>query len=249
VTGGSQGIGAGGFPPTPEFTGDLEEMSLLAARSRRRRWPSTRDDPQPGRSGRSRRALRERHVYGLRHRIILGETPMSRSQTRDSMRSASMLALQDLDARLAPLDRYGLPGVSAAIVEGLHALFVVSMSAARLCRCCSRRRRGWSGSVGGAPALLRIRGCLRLLARQSAEQPGQSRSSNWLRLKHESSDEQQDCILRAPQQASFAQCGIWRTAPDKDASGPAARPARAANRNGASTVVKGVRQRWLQRIE
>ena len=174
---------------------------------------------------------------------------MSRSQTRDSMRSASMLALQDLDARLAPLDRYGLPGVSSAIVEGLHALFVVSMSAARLSRCCSRRRRGWSGRVGGAPALLRIRGCLRLLARQSAEQPGQSRSSNWLRLKHESSDEQQDCILRAPQQASFAQCGIWRTAPDKDASGPAARPARAANRNGASTVVKGVRQCWLQRIE
>ena len=48
---------------------------------------------------------------------------MSRSQTRDCMRSASMLALHDLDARLAPLDRYGLPGVSSAVVAGLGALW------------------------------------------------------------------------------------------------------------------------------
>src|SRR5208337_2483127 len=65
-------------------------------------------------------------AQGLGHTIIPGETPMSRSQTR----SASMLALRNLDARLAPLDRYGLPGVSSAIVKGLRALFVVSISAA-----------------------------------------------------------------------------------------------------------------------
>jgi hypothetical protein len=142
---------------------------------------------------------------------------MSRSQTRDGKRSASMLALQDLDARLAPLDRYGLPGVSSAIVEGLHALFVVSMSAARLCRCCSRRRRGWSGGVGGATALLRIRGCLRLLALHSAEQPGQNRSSNWLRLKHDCSEEHQDCFFfrrhnkRPSRRAGFGSQGQTRT--------------------------------------
>jgi hypothetical protein len=98
---------------------------------------------------------------------------MSRSQTRDCMRSPSMLALHDLDARLAPLDRYGLPGVSSAIVEGLRALFGVLMFAARLGRCCSRRRHGWAGGTGGSPALLRIRVCLRLLARQSARQCSQ----------------------------------------------------------------------------
>ncbi|HKN31196.1 MAG TPA: hypothetical protein VJY34_26305 [Roseiarcus sp.] len=63
---------------------------------------------------------------------------MSRSQTR----SASMLALRNLDARLAPLDRYGLPGVSSAIVKGLRALFVVSISAARLGQRSSRRSSG-----------------------------------------------------------------------------------------------------------
>ena len=54
---------------------------------------------------------------------------MCRLQNRDTMRSASALARRDLDARLAPLDRYGLGGLSSALVLGLIALLGASMSA------------------------------------------------------------------------------------------------------------------------
>jgi hypothetical protein len=47
----------------------------------------------------------------------------------DTMRPASVLARRDLDARLAPLDRYGLGGLSSALVLGLIALVGASMSA------------------------------------------------------------------------------------------------------------------------
>jgi hypothetical protein len=58
-----------------------------------------------------------------------GDIPMCRLQNRDTMRSASALARRDLDARLAPLDRYGLGGLSSALVLGLIALLGASMSA------------------------------------------------------------------------------------------------------------------------
>jgi hypothetical protein len=61
--------------------------------------------------------------------IGFGDTPMCRLQNRDSMRSASLLARRDLDARLAPLDRYGLGGLSSALVLGLIALVGASRSA------------------------------------------------------------------------------------------------------------------------
>ena len=52
---------------------------------------------------------------------------MCRLQNRDSTRPASVLARHDLDARLAPLDRYGLGGLSSALVLGLVALLGASM--------------------------------------------------------------------------------------------------------------------------
>ena len=61
--------------------------------------------------------------------MILGETSMCRSQNRCDTRGVSSLALRDLDARLAPLDRYGLAGFSSAIVDGLRALFGASRTA------------------------------------------------------------------------------------------------------------------------
>ena len=53
---------------------------------------------------------------------------MSRSHNRNSKRSASVLALRDLEARLAPLDRYGLDGFSSAIADGLRAFHSVMRS-------------------------------------------------------------------------------------------------------------------------
>ena len=50
-------------------------------------------------------------------------------QKRDRTRPASVLARRDLDARLAPLDRYGLGGLSSALFLGLIALVGASMSA------------------------------------------------------------------------------------------------------------------------
>jgi hypothetical protein len=66
---------------------------------------------------------------GSTRMIGFGDTPMCRLQNRDSMRSASLLARRDLDARLAPLDRYGLGGLSSALVLGLIALVGASRSA------------------------------------------------------------------------------------------------------------------------
>jgi hypothetical protein len=54
---------------------------------------------------------------------------MCRLQNRDTTRPASVLARRDLDARLAPLDRYGLGGLSSALVRGLIALVGASRSA------------------------------------------------------------------------------------------------------------------------
>ncbi len=77
-------------------------------------------------------------LYGLRE--TLGDSPMSRSQNRDRMRS--LLALDDLDARLAPLDRYGLVGFSFAIADGLRALMGISRNAmcgaVRSAGCCGQ---------------------------------------------------------------------------------------------------------------
>jgi hypothetical protein len=53
---------------------------------------------------------------------------MCRLQNRDSTRPAPVLARHDLDARLAPLDRYGLQGLSSALVLGLIALVGASRS-------------------------------------------------------------------------------------------------------------------------
>ena len=50
------------------------------------------------------------------------------SENRNTMSSASLFALRDLDAQLAPLGRYGLVGISSAIVEGLRAFVGVSRS-------------------------------------------------------------------------------------------------------------------------
>jgi hypothetical protein len=61
---------------------------------------------------------------------------MSRTQTRGSMRSASLLAHHDLKATLAPLNRYGLAGLSAAIVDGLIAL--TGASRATICSVACR---------------------------------------------------------------------------------------------------------------
>jgi hypothetical protein len=57
---------------------------------------------------------------------------MCRLQNRDdTVRPASILARRDLDARLAPLDRYGLGGLSSALVLGLVALVGASRSSRR----------------------------------------------------------------------------------------------------------------------
>jgi hypothetical protein len=47
---------------------------------------------------------------------------MIRSHSRASMRPVPLLALSDLNARLATLDRYGLKGLSRALVDGLRGL-------------------------------------------------------------------------------------------------------------------------------
>jgi hypothetical protein len=41
----------------------------------------------------------------------------------DRTRPVSRAARRDLCAQIVPLDRYGLPGLSAALVDGLRALF------------------------------------------------------------------------------------------------------------------------------
>ena len=57
-----------------------------------------------------------------------GDMSMCRLQNRNSMRPASLLARRDLEARLAPLDRYGLPVLSYALALGLAALAGASRS-------------------------------------------------------------------------------------------------------------------------
>ncbi len=41
----------------------------------------------------------------------------------DRARPGAQVVRSDLCAQIAPLDRYGLPGFSAALVDGLRALF------------------------------------------------------------------------------------------------------------------------------
>jgi hypothetical protein len=62
---------------------------------------------------------------------------MCRLQNRDTTRPASVLARRDLDAQLAPLDRYGLGGLSSALVLGLIALVGASRSALFLVTSCA----------------------------------------------------------------------------------------------------------------
>jgi hypothetical protein len=53
---------------------------------------------------------------------------------------ALRLKIDDLHARLAPIDRYGLPGLSFAITDGVCALAVGCGKAARgLVGCCAGR--------------------------------------------------------------------------------------------------------------
>jgi len=54
---------------------------------------------------------------------------MVRSHSRASTRPVPLLALSDLNARLATLDRYGLKGLSRALVDGLRALAGASKTA------------------------------------------------------------------------------------------------------------------------
>jgi hypothetical protein len=61
--------------------------------------------------------------------VHFGDMPMIRSHSRASIRSVPLLALSDLNARLATLDRYGLEGLSRALVDGLRALAGASKTA------------------------------------------------------------------------------------------------------------------------
>ncbi len=53
----------------------------------------------------------------------------SHNTHRRGERSSSPLIVNDLRAQLAPLNRYGLPGLGAAVADGLHALIGVSRKA------------------------------------------------------------------------------------------------------------------------
>lgn len=48
------------------------------------------------------------------------------NEVDDRGRPAAQVVLCDLCAQMTPLDRYGLPGFSAALVDGLRALFTAS---------------------------------------------------------------------------------------------------------------------------
>jgi len=70
-------------------------------------------------------------------KLPLLEKPMFRPDLRrDGRHPAPPLLVNDLCAQLAPLDRYGLPGLSSALVDGLVALLNASRNA--LCACDSR---------------------------------------------------------------------------------------------------------------
>jgi hypothetical protein len=49
---------------------------------------------------------------------------------------AMRLKIDDLHAHLAPLDRYGLPGLSSAMMDGVHALVRGFKGALRGALCC-----------------------------------------------------------------------------------------------------------------
>jgi hypothetical protein len=53
----------------------------------------------------------------------------------DSIRSPSQLALDNLQAQLAPLDRYGLGGLTSVLLDGFVAPMAASLIA--LCACAS----------------------------------------------------------------------------------------------------------------
>jgi hypothetical protein len=56
---------------------------------------------------------------------------------RSGARPRSALIVNDLCAQLAPLNRYGLPGFSHALVEGLRSLFGASRDASDAGGRCS----------------------------------------------------------------------------------------------------------------
>jgi hypothetical protein len=56
---------------------------------------------------------------------------------RDCARAAPPLIRHDLCAQIAPLDRYGLPGLGAALADGLLALVGASKTALRAAVRCS----------------------------------------------------------------------------------------------------------------
>jgi hypothetical protein len=61
--------------------------------------------------------------------VDFGDMPMVRSHSRAGIRSVPLLALSDLNAKLATLDQYGLKGLSRALVDGLRALAGASKTA------------------------------------------------------------------------------------------------------------------------
>ena len=63
---------------------------------------------------------------------MLGSPNLHRGNAPLMMR----LRIEDLNAQLAPLDRYGVAGLSSAIAAGVHALLRGLKSALRSsCRC------------------------------------------------------------------------------------------------------------------
>ena len=56
---------------------------------------------------------------------------------RGNVPLAMRLKIDDLHAHLAPLDRYGLPGLSSALTDGVRALASGFKSALRGALCCS----------------------------------------------------------------------------------------------------------------
>lgn len=68
---------------------------------------------------------------------MLGSPNLARGNAPLGMR----LKIDDLRAQLAPLDRYGVGGVSSAISAGVGALISGLKSALRNAVCCSADRR------------------------------------------------------------------------------------------------------------
>ncbi len=62
----------------------------------------------------------------------------SNNIVRGGERSAPPLIVNDLCAQLAPLNRYGLPGLSAAVADGLRALMGASRAAFCAAAGCDR---------------------------------------------------------------------------------------------------------------